>query len=97
MSSLHLINKSSFRTNSLANCLELLNPGDEVLLLEDGAYCALDSSPLLSQTAATIYVIDIDLSARGINTNMLNSKVQLASYEDFVHLSCKHQNSVSWS
>lgn len=97
MSSLHLINKSSFRSNSLADCLELLNPEDEILLLEDGVYCGLESNPLLNQNSAVLYAIDVDLSARGIDTDNLHPQVHIVGYQEFVGLSCKHHNSISWS
>lgn len=97
MTSLHLINKSCFSNNSLNNCLEICSNGDELMLLEDGVYCALKSNSLIPNNLITVYAIDIDLSARGISQESIHQHVTIVSYSDFVTLCCKHLNSVNWN
>jgi tRNA 2-thiouridine synthesizing protein B len=97
MSSLHLINKSNFTSNSLKNCLELTGENDALLLLEDGVYGALKANELLADHLISTYVIDIDLNARGLNKPQLHSHINIVSYTEFVALSCQFKNCVNWS
>ena len=44
LSTLHTVNKSPFSSEALASCLRVVRPGDAILLMEDGVYCAVDAS-----------------------------------------------------
>jgi len=86
---LHTVNKSPFQNSALENCLRLAREGDVILLLEDGVYAAAAGtakSSLVEQAVKehTVYAIEADLKARGLNK--LIKEVRIASYGDFVDL-----------
>jgi len=90
---LHTVNKSPFQNSALEDCLRVAQQGDVILLLEDGVYAASAGtarSSLIEQAVKrhSIYAIEADLKARGLNT--LIKEVRVASYEDFVDLVEKH-------
>jgi tRNA 2-thiouridine synthesizing protein B len=90
---LHTVNKSPFQNSSLENCLRVAQPGDVILLLEDGVYAAsagTDKSSLIEQAVKrhTVYAIEADLKARGLAN--LVKEVHIASYGDFVDLVEQH-------
>lgn len=89
---LHLIQKSPFTTSTLDDCLNMINPSDAILLMQDGAY-AVNDSRLLSADHA-VYVLTDDIEARGITTN--NDQAKGISYSDFVELCTQHTNTISW-
>ncbi len=101
MSLLHTVNKSPFQHNTLVECLALCGPEDALLLLEDGVYAALSSSPcreLLSeriQQGLSCYALSVDVNAR-IQNQTLITGIQLASDEDFVDLALHHTSTQSW-
>lgn len=86
---LHTVNKSPFQNSSLENCLRVAQKGDVLLLLEDGVYAASAGtvkSSLIEKAVKqhTVYAIDADLKARGLDN--LIKEVRIASYGDFVDL-----------
>jgi len=86
---LHTVNKSPFQNSALENCLRLAREGDVILLLEDGVYAAAAGtakSSLVEQAVKqhTVYAIEADLKARGLNK--LIKDVRIATYGDFVDL-----------
>ena len=86
---LHTVNKSPFQNNSLEDCLRVAQKGDVILLLEDGVYAAsagTAKSSLIEKAMKqnTVYAIDADLKARGLEN--LIKDVRIASYGDFVDL-----------
>jgi tRNA 2-thiouridine synthesizing protein B len=90
---LHTVNKSPFQNSALENCLRLAGDGDVILLLEDGVYAAAAGtakSSLVEQAVKqhTVYAIEADIKARGLNN--LIKDVHLASYGDFVDLVEQH-------
>ncbi|MDO3385732.1 sulfurtransferase complex subunit TusB [Gilvimarinus sp. SDUM040013] len=100
MSTLHTVNKSPFQDNSLASCLQLCSVGDSVLLIEDGAYGASQSSPCakelisLLNEGTRIYVLENDVRARGLQ--LLLDGIELTDYQGFVQLSSTHRCIQSW-
>ena len=86
---LHTVNKSPFQNSSLEDCLRVAQKGDVILLLEDGVYAAsagTAKSSLIEKAMKqnTVYAIDADLKARGLEN--LIKDVRIASYGDFVDL-----------
>ena len=73
---LHTVNKSPYERNSLETCIRMAKSGSAILLIEDAVYAALaDTSYADKITAAledfTIYVLEPDLKARGMNDKAL--------------------------
>lgn len=97
MSSLHIVSKSSFDSHALAQCLELVAVTDCIVLMADGVYGALLSNPQLERCAAQVYVIDIDLQARGITSPQCHKHIEAIDYSRLVELSCQQTNSLNWN
>ncbi|WP_261841007.1 sulfurtransferase complex subunit TusB [Aliamphritea ceti] len=97
--SLHTLNKAPGNSTALQDCLNSLQAGDALLLIEDGVYAALNAYDELFQHAKSLgvdcYVLEADTDARGLKA--LNSLFTTASYNTFVELSCQHQPVVSWA
>lgn len=92
---LHTVNKSPFTHTSLESCLRFINPGDVILLLEDGVYAAsrgTSRSQLIEQAlqSSPVYAIQADLKARGLTDTI--EGVQLADYDKFVELLEQHSS-----
>ena len=103
MSVLHLVNKAA----AFEDCLELMAPGDALLLIEDGVYAA--RRPVAPADGAAgageaeppalpdaCYALESDLEARGLLGRM-DSRFQAVSYDGFVGLVEKHHPIVTWS
>jgi tRNA 2-thiouridine synthesizing protein B len=101
MSTLHTINKSPFSHTTLASCLQVCGQHDGILLLEDGVFGALTSSPCADELTAIIdagvkvYALKGDVSARGLNEK-IHAAIQLTDYNGFVQLSIEHKCVQSW-
>lgn len=95
---LHTVNKSPFSHNALKSCLDRVQSGDSVLLLEDGVYGALISQPWAMQMnpSAQYYAIAADIEARGLDQEKLLSHITLIGYDKFVDLSIQHSSTHSW-
>jgi len=96
---LHTLNKAP-SNNALDHQLyEAIDANDSVLLIEDGAYQLLSADFLVAEghwslVAKNIYALRPDVEARGISANI--ERVDLVDYPQFVALSAKHQNVISW-
>ncbi len=90
---LHTINKSPFQSDSFTSCLRFIQPGDPILLIEDGVYAAAPGkyAQTLKEVQAKnpVFALAGDLAARGI-TNLVDG-VQTVDYEGFVELVEQHQ------
>ncbi|MDQ2075663.1 sulfurtransferase complex subunit TusB [Marinimicrobium sp. ABcell2] len=101
MSTLHTVNKSPFSHSTLASCLSICQPGDALLLIEDGVYGALASSPQAEQLRAVhakgvrVYALEPDIEARGLVGRRLD-EVELSDYAGFVRLSSELRCVQSW-
>lgn len=101
MSTLHTVNKSPFTHTTLASCLEVCGNSDGILLLEDGVFGAVNSSPNGVQLKAAIargikiYVLSSDVKARGLNAK-LTPNIQITDYNGFVQLSIEYRCVQSW-
>jgi len=101
MSTLHTINKSPFSHATLASCLEVCGNKDGLLLLEDGVFGALNSSPCakelstLINSGVKVYVLSNDVNARGLQEKLRND-VLTTDYNGFVQLSIEYNCVQSW-
>lgn len=98
---LHLVNKSPFERNSLDSCLRNSISGSGILLLEDGVYAAMkgtsESSKIEGATSdKTVYVIDADLAARGLDADNVIDGVKVVGYDGFVDAVVEHGTCNSW-
>jgi tRNA 2-thiouridine synthesizing protein B len=101
MSVLHIVNKSPFEKNSLDSCLRLAKKGSAVLLIEDGVYAAQKNTALADKIDAavikhTVYALEPDLDARGIDKNAIIEGVSLVDYNGFVQLATEYSGAQSW-
>ncbi len=101
MSTLHTINKSPFSHATLASCLQVCGKEDGILLLEDGVFGALVSSPCAEELSAMIevgvkvYALKGDVNARGLQEK-ISAGIHLTDYNGFVQLSVEHKCVQSW-
>ncbi len=82
----------------IESLLLLLQPGDDLLLLQDGVTAALQGSTMLtrlSAAAATLWVLEDDVIARGLSAQ-ISTKIGQLDYTGFVALTTKHQQQVAW-
>jgi tRNA 2-thiouridine synthesizing protein B len=101
MSVLHIINKSPFDRNSLDTCLRLAKKGSAILLIEDGIYAAQKNTAVADKIDAavvkhTVYALEPDLDARGIDKNSIIEGISLVDYEGFVQLASEYTGAQSW-
>lgn len=101
MSTLHTINKSPFSHTTLASCLQVCGKEDGILLLEDGVFGALTSSPCAEElntvieSGVKVYALNSDINARGLQEK-IPTHIQLTDYNGFVQLSINHKCIQSW-
>lgn len=101
MTTLHTVNKSPFSHSTLSSCIAVCRSGDGLLLIEDGVYGALVSTPIAEQLAQLvdegikIFALDPDIAARGLADKLL-PVVQVTDYDGFVRLSSEHRCIQSW-
>lgn len=95
MSTLHIVNKSPFRSDALQRCLALIAPGDSIVLIEDGVLAVnLSTLPAsLSGLDVHCYALSDDLAARGLA--VVDTGILSMDTARFVALVCDHRNSVS--
>lgn len=101
MSTLHTVNKSPFDRNAMENCLNLATKGSAVLLYEDGVYGAMkgtNKSVLVEKALSdvSVYVLDADLKARGIDVSKLIDGIKVVDYKGFVDLTVENDKVNAW-
>ena len=97
---LHTLNKSPQHRALLDACLNAINAGDALLLLQDGVYAALrtDQNTRLfadSVSGVTLFALQEDLLARGLTGHLMPNFTTI-DYAGFVELACLHSKTVSW-
>jgi len=97
---LHIVNKSPFQTSTFETCLRMAQPGNALLLIEDGVYAATVGSATeanLRQACATlkVYALQPDMDARGVTGKLIDG-VTLVDYGGFVDLTVEYPTSHSW-
>ncbi|ERK11605.1 tRNA 5-methylaminomethyl-2-thiouridine synthase TusB [Pantoea sp. AS-PWVM4] len=78
--------------------LLLLEPQDDLLLLQDGVTAALLGSAMLEKlqnTAAKLWVLQDDVVARGL-VAQISTSATCVDYTEFVALTAKHQQQIAW-
>lgn len=98
---LHTVNKSPAESNKLENCLQFVQPGHAVLLLENAVYAALKDSEMAAQLLdlspeINVYVLIPDLAARGLQDKAINPEIKQIGYPDFVRLATENEIVQSW-
>lgn len=99
MSTLHIVAASTASSTALARCLYAAAPGDAVLLIGNGVYCAVAAEFVRHQARGkhiTWFALAADLDQRAIG-NRLPDSVQRIDDAGFVDLVVAHQPVVSWS
>ena len=101
MSILHTVNKSPFEKSSLDSCLGTIKSGSSILLIEDGVYAVIRGTVLEPKIRAalesfTVYCLEPDLLARGLEREACIEGVGLVSYEGFVDLAVEHDAVQAW-
>lgn len=94
---LHILRHSPFNTD-FETLLRCINPGDTLLLLQDGVIAAIKGNrylELLLAAPISISVLREDLEARGLSAQ-ISSKIDTVSYNDFVRLTIKHERQMTW-
>ncbi len=102
MSVLHLITRSPWHSQGLADCLSRLDGGDGILLLADAVYgvtCTTVLANLLEKVTlhrCACHVLDEDLVCRGLADTHLPETIHRVDYPAFVRLTGQHRHCVSW-
>lgn len=94
---LHTLRHSPWQCD-IAELLRMLQPGDDLLLLQDGVNAALAGGRYLESLLAapiTVYVLEEDIRARGFAAQISGSVVRVG-YNDFVRLAVKHSAQMAW-
>lgn len=98
---LHSVNKSPFTQNTLQQCLDVIGDNHALILIEDGVYAALKSSPSapalkkVKVQGTKIYALESDINMRGLSGD-LDTCITLVSMDDFVELCCQYSSVQSW-
>lgn len=90
---LHTLNKAPSHTDLLRSLLDVVEPGDTILLIENGVYCAYHEAMQEAFEGVKVFVLDADAHARGIYPA---EGFELASYSDFVDMCTAHQKVINW-
>ena len=98
---LHTVNKSPFEKDSLDTCLRLARQGSDILLIEDAVYAALSGTRFEQRMRDalerhTVYVLQADVEARGIDPHTLIAGVRTVDYAGFVDLAVQNDHVQSW-
>ena len=69
---------------------------DELILIEDAIYAAnRHHQAFNSLDGMTVFVLQNDVDARGVE-KFIATSLSLVSYKEFVELSVKHKQSLTW-
>jgi tRNA 2-thiouridine synthesizing protein B len=97
MSMLHLVRTSAFQANDFEQCLNVVQPSDTIVLLDDGCYNLshdLWQQALNKIALPSLYIIEAHAQARSVNID--NNKVNLLSLDSLMTLICETDKSVTW-
>lgn len=101
MSMLHIINKSPFEKASFKSCLDHARVGDSILMIEDATVGAIQNTSFTDELTAalidkSVYVLEPDLKARGLDENRLIEGIITVDYAGFVDLTVNNETTQSW-
>ena len=79
----------------------MANPGDSILLIEDGVYAAMANAEFAEKISSRLeaysfYVLGPDVAARGLGDTPLIEDVKVVDYEGFVDLVADNEVTQSW-
>ncbi len=99
MSTLHIINSSPMMRSSLQTSLSVLQKNDAIILIENAVIAAKKNNQNEDLIKATenVFVLQADLKARAIKADQIINNVELVDYSDFVKLTVKYNNTLTWS
>ena len=97
---LHIVNKSPRQSSTLQSCLRLAQPGQALLLIEDGIYAVTSGGAQACGMAEAaqrlkVYVLQADLEARGMSGRLI-SGITPIDYPGFVDLVAEHPINQTW-
>ena len=95
---LHIVSVSPFNSNALEQCLKLIDDSDALLLIENGVYAGIATSPqarTLERAGFPVYILAADANARGIGESLMNT-AQMIDHEQWVKLTIEYPRSLSW-
>jgi len=99
MGMLHTVNKSPYERNTLESCLNHVQEGDVVLLIEDGVYAALKGGRVAEVLSAVkgvkICALSADVKARGLDGRLIDG-VEVVDYGGFVDLVEQTDKTQAW-
>jgi tRNA 2-thiouridine synthesizing protein B len=88
---LHTVNHPAL----LQTSLRATQPGDSLLLLENGVYCATGNGVETVDPDISILALHEDLAARGLITR-IDSRIRIVDTRAFVQLCCEHERLINW-
>jgi tRNA 2-thiouridine synthesizing protein B len=94
---LHTLMSSPFQCD-YSLLLRMLQPGDDLLLMQDGVLAGLAHNrllPQLLQSPARLWALAEDVAARGLAAQ-ISSDIAVIDYNDFVMLTIKQQQQMPW-
>jgi len=95
MSILHTISRSP-SSSLLESCSSLMQDGDAILFIEDGAYYCNDDAALNKlDTNTRLFTLRDDMVARGLR-DRCSAKAEPISIDRFVEICCEYDKVVSW-
>ena len=75
--------------------MRFIEPGDAIVLLEDGVYAASEGVESgMANAGVAVYAVAADVSARGID---VIDSVSIIDYDGFVRLCTEHDVVKNWS
>ena len=80
------------------NCLRIAAPDDRILLLGNGVYAAMASSPtagLLSESPATFFALAQDVAAAGLAGKIADG-IDVVDFDGFVALTETCERQLNW-
>ena len=87
---LHLLNKAPEHSR-FARCLQSLQPGDSLVLMENAVLALANSGLSLPEPC---YALQADVRARGLSTQ--NGRHTLIDYQELVQLTADNPRIISW-
>lgn len=95
MSSLHLLRTSAYSSADFLECIGLLKPSDDLILLDDGCYNINHTLLIEAQKKLfnTPYVVNLHMQARGLSNHNKLNELELSQ---LLELGFKHKNIITW-
>ncbi|ACQ94371.1 sulfur relay protein TusB/DsrH [Tolumonas auensis DSM 9187] len=89
---LHVVSSSPFAHTALKNCLDFMQPEDQLLLIQDAVIACTTDEWCRQFQNREVYAMQDDLLARGLNAKEGN----LINMADYVDLVVKYGSPLCW-